>query len=64
MSAKASKKEEDETEEEKPADGDSPEGEISMTIWEHLAELRTRLMRAALALLAGAIIAWVYREKG
>lgn len=63
MSAKASKKEEEETEEEKPADGDSPEGEVSMTIWEHLAELRTRLMRAALALLAGAVIAWVYREK-
>ena len=61
MSAKASK--EEETEEEKPADGDSPEAEVSMTIWEHLAELRTRLMRAALALLAGAIIAWVYREK-
>lgn len=63
MSAKASKEEEEETEEEKPEDGESPEGEVSMTIWEHLAELRTRLMRAALALLAGAIIAWVYREK-
>lgn len=68
MSAKASKEEEEETEDEKSSDGDSeggdtPEGEVSMTIWEHLAELRTRLMRAALALLGGAIIAWVYREK-
>jgi sec-independent protein translocase protein TatC len=60
MSAKASK--EEETEEEKP-EGDAPEAEVSMTIWEHLAELRTRLMRAALAMVAGAVIAWVYREK-
>lgn len=64
MSAKASKEEEtDEPEEEKKPDGDAPEAEVSMTIWEHLGELRNRLMRAALALLAGAIIAWVYREK-
>jgi sec-independent protein translocase protein TatC len=64
MSAKASKEEETEgTEEEKPPASGSPEGEVSMTIWEHLAELRTRLMRAALALLGGAVIAWVYREK-
>lgn len=61
MSAKASK--ERETEEETPEGGDAPEGEVSMTIWEHLAELRTRLMRAALALLGGTIIAWIYREK-
>lgn len=61
MSAKASS--EEEPEEEKPEGGDSPEGEVSMTIWEHLGELRTRLMRAALALFGGAIIAWVYREK-
>ena len=61
MSAEASK--EEETEEEKSPKSDAPEAEVSMTIWEHLAELRTRLMRAALALLGGAIVAWVYREK-
>ena len=59
--AKASK--EEETEEGQSPSSDAPEGEVAMTIWEHLAELRTRLMRAALALLGGAIIAWVYREK-
>jgi sec-independent protein translocase protein TatC len=63
MSAKASKEEETEDEEKSSSGGDAPEGEVSMTIWEHLAELRTRLMRAALALLGGAVIAWVYREK-
>jgi sec-independent protein translocase protein TatC len=65
--AKASKQKEEETTaeegEEKSPPSDAPEGEVSMTIWEHIGELRTRLMRAALALLAGAIIAWVYREK-
>jgi sec-independent protein translocase protein TatC len=34
-----------------------------MTIWEHLAELRRRLTRAALALLGGAVVCWVFREK-
>lgn len=64
MSPKRKPDEEEPSEsEEKPEGGDSPEGEVSMTIWEHLGELRTRLMRAALALLGGAIIAWVYREK-
>jgi sec-independent protein translocase protein TatC len=62
MSAKASKEEETEDEEEKP-NGDAPEAEVSMTIWEHLSELRTRLMRAALAMVGGAVVAWVYREK-
>lgn len=61
MSAKAESGEE--PEEEKSPSSDAPEAEVSMTIWEHIGELRTRLMRAALALLAGAIIAWVYREK-
>jgi len=29
-----------------------------MTVWEHLAELRTRLIKAALAVAVGAVIAW------
>ena len=34
-----------------------------MTIWEHIGELRTRLMRAALGLLAGAALCWAFREQ-
>jgi len=31
-----------------------------MELWEHLAELRTRLMRSILYLLAGMVIAWIF----
>jgi sec-independent protein translocase protein TatC len=40
---------------------DQPEGEVKMTIWEHLGELRTRLARAAAGSLAAAIACWAYR---
>jgi sec-independent protein translocase protein TatC len=40
-----------------------PEADVKMTIWEHLGELRTRLTRAALGLLAGAVVCWSFREK-
>jgi sec-independent protein translocase protein TatC len=40
-----------------------PEKDVKMTIWEHLGELRSRLTRAALALLAGAVICWTFRER-
>ncbi|MBX3185621.1 MAG: twin-arginine translocase subunit TatC [Labilithrix sp.] len=40
-----------------------PEDDIKMTIWEHLGELRKRIVRAAIALFAGAIVCWTYREK-
>jgi sec-independent protein translocase protein TatC len=40
-----------------------PEADVKMTIWEHLGELRTRLMRAALGSLFGTIGCWVYREQ-
>ena len=33
-----------------------------MTFWEHLAELRSRLIRMALAFTVGAAVAWFYRE--
>src|SRR5437870_3729 len=33
-----------------------------MTFWEHLDELRARLIKAALAYVAGAVIAWTYRD--
>lgn len=33
-----------------------------MTFWEHLDELRARLIRAAVAYVIGASVAWVYRD--
>jgi sec-independent protein translocase protein TatC len=35
----------------------------SMTLWEHLEELRTRIVRMALAFLAGAGGCWFYKER-
>lgn len=40
-----------------------PEADIKMTIWEHLGELRTRVVRAAIALAIATIACWNYREK-
>ncbi|MDB4945468.1 MAG: Twin-arginine translocation protein TatC [Labilithrix sp.] len=40
-----------------------PEDDIKMTIWEHLGELRKRVVRAGIALLAGAILCWTYKER-
>ena len=40
-----------------------PEADVKMTIWAHVAELRKRLVRAALALFAGAAVCWTFREK-
>lgn len=40
-----------------------PEGDDgSMTLWEHLEELRSRIIRMALAFLLGAGICWFYKE--
>jgi sec-independent protein translocase protein TatC len=39
-----------------------PEEDVKMTIWEHIGELRKRLARAALALVAGAVACWSFRE--
>lgn len=41
----------------------NPEDDVHMTIWEHLGELRKRLLRAAVATVAGAILCWNYKEK-
>jgi len=41
---------------------EDPEADVKMTIWEHLGELRKRLGRAALGLLAGATLCWAYRN--
>jgi sec-independent protein translocase protein TatC len=35
----------------------------SMTLWEHLEELRSRIVRMALAFLAGSIGCWIYKER-
>ena len=38
-----------------------PELDVKMTIWEHLNELRSRLVRAALGVLVTTCVAWAYR---
>jgi len=40
-----------------------PEDDVKMTIWEHVGELRKRLMRAALGLIGGACVCWAFREQ-
>lgn len=40
---------------------DDPE-QHTMTFWEHLAELRSRLLRMILAFAIGSTVAWVFRE--
>ena len=46
------------------SDGGTPEPENdgSMTLWEHLEELRGRIVRMALAFLVGSIVCWIYKE--
>jgi sec-independent protein translocase protein TatC len=34
-----------------------------MTIWEHLEELRSRIVKMMIAFLIGAIVSWIYREE-
>jgi len=38
-----------------------PEADVKMTIWEHLNELRSRLVRSALGVLVTTCVAWAYR---
>lgn len=47
------------------SDGDpkSPNEDEGMTIWEHLEELRSRLIRMLLAFLVGSIGAWTQKEQ-
>lgn len=40
-----------------------PEDDVEMTFFEHLAELRTRLIRALLAMLPGVVLGWYFREE-
>ena len=41
---------------------DTPADDEPMTIWEHLRELRKRLVRSLIALIPTSIIAWEYKE--
>src|SRR5437660_1208706 len=38
-----------------------PEKEVRMTIWEHLGELRSRLIRALIAFGICTVVCWVFR---
>lgn len=40
-----------------------PESDVKMTIWEHLGELRKRIVRAGVTLIAGAVLCWNFRER-
>ena len=51
------------SEQEMPATPVEPEQDVKMTIWEHLNELRSRLVRAAIGMLITSGVAWAYRVK-
>jgi sec-independent protein translocase protein TatC len=40
---------------------ETPERDVRMTIWEHLDELRKRIIKAALGVFAGTVAAWCFR---
>src|SRR5580700_9942457 len=40
---------------------EAPEREVRMTIWEHLEELRRRIVKAAIGVLIGTVAAWCFR---
>jgi sec-independent protein translocase protein TatC len=42
---------------------DPPAEEGSMTLWEHLEELRSRIVRMAIAFAIGAGVCWFYKER-
>jgi sec-independent protein translocase protein TatC len=54
---------EDEKKEEPEVSHVDPEDDVKMTIWEHLGELRKRIVRAGVTLLAGAVICWTFKER-
>jgi sec-independent protein translocase protein TatC len=40
-----------------------PAGDVRMTLWDHLEELRRRVIKAAAGILAGTFGAWAFREQ-
>jgi len=47
------------------SDGDesAPAGDVRMTIWEHLEELRRRIIKAAIGVATTTIVAWCFRQR-
>jgi sec-independent protein translocase protein TatC len=41
----------------------SPERDVRMTIWEHLEELRRRVIKAALGVVSATVVAWCFRTE-
>ncbi|HXX70531.1 MAG TPA: twin-arginine translocase subunit TatC [Polyangiaceae bacterium] len=48
-----------------PSDSDeaAPAGDVRMTIWEHLEELRRRIIKAAVGVATTTIVAWCFRQR-
>lgn len=44
------------------ADSEEPEDQLQMTFWEHLDELRRRILKAFIAFVVGAGASWYFRE--
>lgn len=42
---------------------DHPEDDVEMTFFEHIGELRTRLIRGLIAMIPGTIVGWIYRDE-
>src|SRR5688572_20184136 len=42
---------------------EDPADDVPMTIWEHVRELRVRLVRSIIALIPTSMIAWEYKEQ-
>ncbi len=45
------------------ADPATPERDVKMTIWEHLEELRRRIIKAAAGVLGATVVAWCFRTE-
>jgi sec-independent protein translocase protein TatC len=43
------------------AEAQEPERDVRMTIWEHLEELRKRVIKAAIGVVAATVVAWCFR---
>lgn len=57
------KKDEPSTPDTEADEPDAPEDDKPMSFWDHLEELRARIVRALLALVAGTLVSWYFKEK-
>lgn len=48
---------------ENDGDGTAPTGDVRMSIWEHLEELRRRIIKSAIGVGATTIVAWCFRQR-